>query len=214
MSVTPNQVQYLSPFCDDTPESIGKWVQVYNLFVRIGDDTDTGYNSTRMSSIFSDIPYATGRIYDSADTSFNCSLVSPVLTVTGGSVIINNTLIEVSDFDIDLSDTYSRWSPNGYNTWSFMPSVTTYCYLCVIFDPYNNDGTVKTSEPAATVAFVQEDDIDFEIMAPIWVAKVVKNSGGVITSATDFLLEYSSLTYKIEQLGYWKEFIVDGGDLG
>ena len=214
MSVTPNQVQYLSPFCDDTPESIGKWLQVYNLFVRIGDDTDTGYNSTRMSSIFNDIPYTTGRVYDSSDTSFQCSLLSPIVSVTGGSVIINNTLIEVSDFSINLSDSYSRWSPSGYNTWSFPVSTTTYCYLCVIFDPYNSDGTVKTSEPEATVAFVQEADLDYEIMAPIWIAKIVKSAGGVITSSTEFLLEYASFTDKIEQLGYWKEFIVDGGDLG
>lgn len=214
MGVQPNQVHYLSPFCDDTPASIGKWIQVYNLFVRIGDDTDTGYNSYRMSSIFNDIPYATGRVYDPQDTSFNCTLASPVLSVTGGSVIINNTLIELGSFDIDLSDAYSRWSPTGYNNWSFTPNATTYCYLCAIFNPYNEDGTIKVAEPEATVAFVQEGDLDYEIMAPIWIAKIVKNSGGVITGSTEFLLEYSSFTYQIEQLGYWKEFIVDGGDLG
>lgn len=218
MVVTPNQDHYLSPFCDDTPESIGKWLQVYNLFVRIGDDYTTGYNSTRMNSIFTTIPYASGRVYDPQDTDFAWSLgggINTTFSVAGGSVIINNTLIELSAFEIDFSDTYSRWSPTGYNTWSFNPGETTYCFLCAIFEPYDSNGYIDESEPSATVAFVRNEDIDFEIMAPIWLAQIQKTSGGsTVTVGTKFLLEHASLSRKIEQLGYWKEFIVDGGDLG
>lgn len=217
MKVVPLQDTYLAPFCDDSPTGLGKWIQIYNLFVRRGNETLVGQNTTRFADsndITGVMPAVSGRVYDQLGNDFSgtWSSGSPnTVTLNGGIVVINNTVIELQGFTTIFNELASHWAPgNIYGTWSFTQSATSTAVMCVLFDPYNTDGSVNSTQPAAKIIYARMSEIDYSIMAPLWLVKVTK-SGSTVTNA-QLLLETSGVDLKIEQIGYWKNFIVDGGN--
>lgn len=211
--VIPNQVTYISPFSADTPDGISKVLSPYNIFVKIGDDDSVGYNSRRFSSIFSDIPTVSARVYDPEGTELIGTWGGGfTFSFTAGKVVVNNILIEIGAFSTNFNEDSGHWKPAGFGLWSF-GNTTTYATMCLMFDPYNN-GVVDTAKPSAKIIYALPNEVDFSIMAPICHVKIIK-SGGIAQSGTTTLLEHSSISdYPIEQIGFWKNFVIDGGDLG
>lgn len=226
MQTIPRQDTYLSPFCDDSPEGLGKWIQVYNLFVLRGNETLVGQNSSRFSTsgssghISQEMPAVSGRVYDHLghDFSGTWSSGSPnTVTLNGGIVVINNTVIELEPFTTNFNESAGHWSPgNIYGTWSFtngtLPSgfAASTRYMCVLYDPYMPDGTINPTEPGARIVYVKVDELDYSIMAPLWIIRVEK-AGTTVTDVT-LHLESGAVPDSIEQIGYWKNYIVDGGN--
>lgn len=218
MQVIPRQDTYLSPFCDDSPDGLGKWIQVYNLFVLRGNETLVGQNSSRFSTlshITQEMPAVSARVYDHLghDFSGTWSSGSPnTVTLNGGIVVVNNTVIELESFTTNFNESASHWSPgNIYGTWNFTNSSTDSAFMCVLYNPYMPDGTINPTEPGARIVYVTVGNLDYSIMTPIWLIKVTK-TGTAVTNA-QLLLETSGVTPKVEQIGYWKNYIVDGGIL-
>lgn len=216
--VVPKQDTYLTPFCEDTPSDLGKWLRIYNLFVRVGDDEVEGKNSTRfdtLSDISGEMPNISARVYDYSGVELDAtwSISSPnLISVNSGQVVVNNCLIELGDFTSNFNESDGHWSTgNIYGTWTIPNSSTMNIFMCVLFNPYNDDGTVNSTEPLAKIVYVRNDEIDYSIMAPIWLLRVTKTGSSV--SNVSILLEHSSSTVKIEQIGLWKNYLIDGGDL-
>lgn len=213
--VIPPQDTYISPFSEDTPLGLGKFLEIYNIFMKIGDAGYHGFNSSRITSFSNTLPNISARVYDTHGIDFSGSWSSGSpnqVTLNGGSVVVNNTLIELEGFTTIFNEYASHWAPgNIYNTWSFTQSATSSAFMCVLFDPYNEDGSVNSDEPQAKIIYARESEIDYSIMAPIWIVRVTK-SGSTVTNM-ELLLEASGVTKKIEQIGFWKNIALDGGDL-
>lgn len=210
--VIPNQDTYLSPFCEDTPTSLGEWLKIYNLFTKIGDDGTMGYNSTRITSPFNTLPNVSARVYDPDGIDFSGSRTGDVFSLNGGIVVVNNIVIELEAFETNFNELDSHWSTGGtYGGWNFTSDAVSSAAMCVLFEPYDGDGEVDVNETPAKIVYVQYGSIDYDIMAPLWIVRVSK-SGSVVTGA-ELLLEASGVSFKVQQIGFWKNFIVDGGDL-
>jgi hypothetical protein len=215
MSVIPIQDTYLSPFCDDSPEGLGQWISVYNLFVRRGNYTYVGQNSIRFSTLdhlSAPLPNVSARVYDNSGYDFEMTAsTASTVTLRGGIVVVNNTVIELEGFTTNFSELAGHWAPgNLYGTWNFSNNSTDSAFMCVLYDPYMPDGTINPTEPGARIVYVTVGDLDYSVMAPIWLIKVTK-TGSTVTNV-QLLLETVGVTPKVEQIGYWKNFIVDGGN--
>ena len=212
-AVIPPQETYITPFSVDTPLGLGKFLEIYNIFMKIGDSGYHGFNSSRITSIANSLPNISARVYDTHGIDLSCdSTTLSTFSIKGGQVVVNNTLIELEDFTTTFTDTSSHWSTGGtYGGWDFDTNTTSTATMCVLFEPYNTDGTVKSTEPAARIVYVRLSQVDYEKMTPIWLVKVTK-SGSTVTNA-QLLLETVGVTLKIEQIGFWKNIALDGGDL-
>lgn len=212
-TVIPAQDTYLSPFSEDTPLSLGNFLKIYNIFMKIGDAGYHGFNSTRIEDISETLPNISARVYDTHGIDLSCdSTTLSTFSIKGGQVVVNNTLIELEDFTTTFTDTSSHWSTGGtYGGWDFDNNITSTATMCVLFEPYETDGTVKTTEPEARIVYVRLSQVDYTKMTPIWLVKVTK-SGSTVTNA-QLLLETSGVGLEIEQIGFWKNIALDGGDL-
>ena len=212
-AVIPAQECYITPFSSDTPLGLGKFLKIYNIFMKRGDSGYHGFNSSRITSVSNSLPNISARVYDTNNIALSCdSTTLSTFSIKGGQVVVNNTLIELEDFTTNFVETSGHWNTGGtYAGWDFDNNITSTATMCVLFEPYETDGTVKSTEPAAKIVYVPLGSVDYTKMAPIWLVKVTK-SGSTVTNA-QLLLETSGVTLKIEQIGFWKNIALDGGDL-
>lgn len=217
------QYHFIEPFSEDTPENIGNINKIYNLFVKRGDDPQ-GTQTGRWvgSHLGNNIPNVSGRIFDWKGVDFSGNWPGTLsVNMNGGKVFVNNVFIELESFSMNvfLSSHHWRlqsdgeWRFDAENTWYYPNDATSFGTMCVFYKPYET-GTNTPTGNDAEIILVEPDSVDYEFMAPIVHIKVVITSGGLITDV-GFVLEDASISdYPIEQVGYWKNFLIDGGNLG
>lgn len=217
---TVTQYHFIEPFSEDNITNISQITKIYNFFVKKGEASYGTVTRRHVGNhIGNSIPTASGRVFDHLGQDFSGTWGGGLtVSFTGGTAIVNGIFIEVEGFTIDVfaSENHWRnqsgtWGYNASNTWGFPSDGTGYGTICLYFKPYSSGTTPSLNE--AEIMMAEPSAVDFTYMAPIVHVQAIRTGGTI--NQVNLLLEHSSISsYPIEQLGYWRDFIIDGGNLG